>query len=110
MRSRIAQHTTALPQNLKISVQRQSNSRGWLHRVVPRKRHQMRHLCDLACLLAKQGVTGSLPVTSTNRVKLNRLRKPFLLFGQFSKFGNNNDSEYKSHPVVRVSLRLFLHM
>jgi hypothetical protein len=54
MRSRIAQHTTALPQNLKISVQRQSNSRGWLHRVVPRKRHQMRHLCDLACLLAKQ--------------------------------------------------------
>src|ERR1019366_3025167 len=26
----------------------------WLHRVSPRKRHQMRHLCDLACLLAKQ--------------------------------------------------------
>jgi hypothetical protein len=32
----------------------QSKWRGWLHRAVPRKRHQMRHLCDLTCLLAKQ--------------------------------------------------------
>jgi len=38
----------------RLSVQLQSNSRGWLHRASPRKRHQMRHLCDLACLLAKQ--------------------------------------------------------
>jgi hypothetical protein len=38
----------------QVSVQRQSNSRRWLHRVFPHKRHQMRHLCDLACLLAKQ--------------------------------------------------------
>jgi hypothetical protein len=38
-----------------VSVQRQPNSRGWLHRACPRKRHQMRHLCDLRCLLAKQG-------------------------------------------------------
>jgi hypothetical protein len=37
-----------------LSVQLQSNSGGWLHRMFPRKRHQMRHLCDLACLLAKQ--------------------------------------------------------
>src|SRR5882762_5866698 len=37
-----------------LSVQRQSNSRGWLHRAFPCKRHQMRHLCDLTCLLAKQ--------------------------------------------------------
>jgi hypothetical protein len=36
------------------SVQLQSNSRGRLHRMCPRKRHQMRHLCDLRCLLAKQ--------------------------------------------------------
>jgi len=38
----------------RLSVQLQSNSRGWLHRMFPCKRHQMRHLCDLACLLAKQ--------------------------------------------------------
>ena len=38
----------------RVSVQRQSNSRGWLHRMFPRKRHQMGHLCDLACLLAKK--------------------------------------------------------
>jgi hypothetical protein len=38
----------------RLSVQRQSNSRGWLHRVFPCKRHQMRHLCDLFRLLAKQ--------------------------------------------------------
>jgi hypothetical protein len=37
-----------------VSVQCQSNSRGWLHRVFPRKRHQMQHLCDFACFLAKQ--------------------------------------------------------
>jgi hypothetical protein len=34
-------------------VQLQSNSRGWLHRVVSRKRHQMRHWCDFPCFLAK---------------------------------------------------------
>ena len=38
----------------RLSVQRQSNSRGWLHRVFPRKRHQTRHLVDFACFLAKQ--------------------------------------------------------
>ena len=37
----------------RLSVQFRSNSRGWLHRAVPRKRHQMRHLCELPCLLAK---------------------------------------------------------
>ena len=37
-----------------LSVQRQSSSRGWLHRAFLCKRHQMRHLCDLTCLLAKQ--------------------------------------------------------
>src|SRR6267143_4069509 len=36
------------------SVQLQSNSRGWLHRTFPRKRHQMRYLVDFADLLAKQ--------------------------------------------------------
>ena len=30
----------------------------------PRKRHQMRHLCDLACLLAKQ-VLSQLSYTPT---------------------------------------------
>jgi|SRR5579872_371331 len=29
-----------------LSVHLQSNSRRWLHRASPRKRHQMRHLCD----------------------------------------------------------------
>jgi hypothetical protein len=47
-----------------ISVRRQSNSRGWLHRAVPRKRHQMRHLCDLTCLFAKQ-VLSQLSYTPT---------------------------------------------
>src|ERR1700704_6382433 len=37
-----------------ISVQLQSNSRGWLHRMFPRKRHQTRHLVNFAGLLAKQ--------------------------------------------------------
>jgi len=37
-----------------FSVQLQSNSRGWLHRTFPRKRHQMRYLVDFADLLAKQ--------------------------------------------------------
>src|SRR6202045_1172905 len=55
--------------NPVISVQRQSNSRGWLHRVVPRKRHQMRHLCDLACLLAKQ-VLSQLSYTPTREATL----------------------------------------
>jgi hypothetical protein len=36
------------------SVQLQSNSRGWLHRMFPRKRHQTRHLVNFAGLLAKQ--------------------------------------------------------
>ena len=38
----------------EVSVQCQSNLRGQLHRVFLRKRHQMRHLCDFACFLAKQ--------------------------------------------------------
>ena len=52
----------------KSSVQLQSNSRGWLHRAVPRKRHQMRHLCDLPCLLAKQVLSqlSYTPTASTN--------------------------------------------
>jgi len=37
-----------------FSVQLRSNSGDWLHRTCPRKRHQMRHLLDLPCLLAKQ--------------------------------------------------------
>jgi hypothetical protein len=28
--------------------------KGWLHRANPHKRHQMRRLCDFACLVAKQ--------------------------------------------------------
>jgi hypothetical protein len=48
----------------RTSVQLPSNSRGWLHRVIPRKRHQMRHLCDLACLVAKQ-VLSQLSYTPT---------------------------------------------
>ena len=48
----------------RTSVQRPSNSRGWLNRVIPRKRHQMRHLCDFACFLAKQ-VLSQLSYTPT---------------------------------------------
>ncbi len=47
-----------------LSVQLRSNWRGWLHRVCTRKRHQMRHLCDLGCLLAKQ-VLSQLSYTPT---------------------------------------------
>ncbi|HWO39987.1 MAG TPA: hypothetical protein VNO32_65305, partial [Candidatus Acidoferrum sp.] len=47
-----------------VSVQLQSNSRGWLHRVRPRKRHQMRHLFDFARFLAKQ-VLSQLSYTPT---------------------------------------------
>jgi hypothetical protein len=41
----------------RFSVQLQSNSRGWLHRVIPRKRHQMRHSCNLACFIAKHALS-----------------------------------------------------
>ena len=44
-------------------------------------------------MLAKLGGTGWIPVTSANYPKINRLRKPFFPFGQFSNFGNSNDSE-----------------
>ncbi len=56
MRSHMARTTALNPKTFtpKVSVQRQSNSKGWLHRVFPCKRHQMRHLYDLTCLLAKQ--------------------------------------------------------
>ena len=40
-----------------------------MHRAVPRKRHQMRHLCDLACLLAKQ-VLSQLSYTPALEVAL----------------------------------------
>jgi hypothetical protein len=44
----------------------------WLHCVFPRKRHQMRHLCDFACFLAKQ-VLSQLSYTPTrcNQSTLN---------------------------------------
>ncbi len=45
----------------------------------PRKRHQMRNLCDLPCLLAKQ-VLSQLSYTPTVRV-------PFIL-NHFSRFQN----------------------
>jgi hypothetical protein len=37
--------------------------------VFPRKRHQMRHLCDLPCLLAKQ-VLSQLSYTPTYNVMI----------------------------------------
>src|SRR2546426_9088918 len=65
MRSQMAR-TTALPQTPKAGFRSKlrSNSRGWLHGAVLRKRHQMRHLCDLTCLLAKQ-VPSQLSYTPT---------------------------------------------
>ena len=73
--------TAFAPKN--VSVQRQSNSRGWL-RTIPRKRHQMRHLCDLARLVAKQ-VLSQLSYTPTVGVTLilkhfRARRNPFLRF------------------------------
>jgi hypothetical protein len=67
-----------------ISVQLQSNSRGWLHRGFPRKRHQMRHLCDFACFLAKQvlsqlSYTPTVVVTSILKHS-SACRNPFLRF------------------------------
>ena len=78
--------TTALPQRpeARLSVQRQSNSRGWLHRVFLCKRHQMRHLCDLTCLLAKQ-VLSQLSYTPT--------REATLILKHFPPFRN---------PVLRI--------
>jgi hypothetical protein len=38
------------------SVQRRSNSRGWLHRAITYKRHQKQHLVELAPLLVRQAL------------------------------------------------------
>ena len=54
-------HRRGSPQ---VSVQRQSFSRGWLHRAFACRRHQMPDLCDLPCLLAKQ-VLSQLSYTPT---------------------------------------------
>jgi hypothetical protein len=51
---RSAHDGLALREMRRLSIQIQSNSRGWWHRAFPHKRDQLRHLCDLACLLAKQ--------------------------------------------------------
>jgi hypothetical protein len=51
---------TKIRAELAIPVQLQSNSGGWLHRVFPHKRHQIRHLCDLSCLVAKQEKESNL--------------------------------------------------
>ena len=42
----------------------------------PRKRHQMRHLCDLACLLAKQ-VLSQLSYTPTAGTTHSKAFLPF---------------------------------
>ena len=49
-----SEHTGMRTRANRDSVQRQSNSKGWLHRMITRRRHQLRHLCDLTCLVAKQ--------------------------------------------------------
>jgi hypothetical protein len=43
----------------RFSVQRQFNSRGWLHRVSPRKRHQMRHLVTDSAQLQSRSAPAS---------------------------------------------------
>jgi len=55
-----------------------------LHRTIPRKRHQMRHLCDFACFRAKQ-VLSQLSYRPTFGVTFilkhfRALRNPFLRF------------------------------
>jgi hypothetical protein len=52
MRIHMARTTALSPKTrARLSVQRQSNSRGWLHRVFLCKPHQVRHLCDYAAYL-----------------------------------------------------------
>jgi len=48
----------------RFSVHLPSNSRRWLRPTFACKRHQMRHLCDLTCLVAKQ-VLSQLSYTPT---------------------------------------------
>jgi hypothetical protein len=53
----------------RISAQLQSNSRAWLHRVFPRKRYPIRHLCNFSWFLAKQVLSQtSSPNTATIRI------------------------------------------
>jgi hypothetical protein len=53
----------------------------------------VRGISQSLCIVLSLLVTGSIPVTSTNHPKINRLRKPFFPFGQLSNFGKNNDSK-----------------
>src|SRR5580692_1407170 len=53
-----------------LSVQLRSNSSRWLHREVPRERHQMRHLCDFARFLTKQVLARSRHNTKPSNLHL----------------------------------------
>jgi hypothetical protein len=87
MRSHVA-CILALPQGLRqafgpTSVQFKGlvAPRGSLHRAGPRKRHQMRHLCEFAGFLAKQ-VLSQLSYTPTrcNQYSFNSLQRVLELF------------------------------
>jgi hypothetical protein len=53
----------------RFSVHLPSNSRRWLRPTFACKRHQMRHLCDLTCLVAKQ-MLSQLSYTPTRPQQL----------------------------------------
>jgi hypothetical protein len=94
----------------RILVQLQSNSRGRLHRVRPRKRHQMRHSCDFACFLAKQASpvrSRSRPPTTQKSIALESLSICAIFeFREQQRFRE----QYDSCRVVRVPLHLSPHI
>jgi len=61
----------------------------------PRKRHQMRHLCDLACLLAKQVLSHLSCVLEANTSGQPRFQ-----------LGGQPATPVGSAPPDRVSLQL----
>jgi hypothetical protein len=80
MRSPVAQHGALLP---RLSVQRQSNSRGWLHRAFLCKPRQMRHLFDLPAYLQSKysGCSNPTDPRAWGRVHGSILFPNFLAYG-----------------------------
>ena len=96
----------------RFSVQFQSNSRGWLHRVFPRKRHQMRHLCDFALLSCKAGaLPAELHAHCDSIILIDRTGKwlkmtaacKHMLLVNFFEYEEPSEDEY-----AQIRSRLFL--
>ena len=84
-------------------------SRGWLHRMFPRKRHQMRNSCDVCLLSCKAG--AQFPDTSPRNHLMLRQQLQILVrvshfhfgpFGPTMSFGPNAGLRAAVHaPVSR---------